>query len=92
MRAVQLTAFGNPVDGLEYVDIPEPRRSRPQPGPHRRRVFPHQPERPHGRTGHLCIPPPASNRHCAASLAAHRPAAFRRWSKVHKRTPAAAFR
>ena len=24
MRAVQLTAFGNPVDGLEYVDMPEP--------------------------------------------------------------------
>ncbi len=24
MRAVQLTAFGNPVEGLEYVDIPEP--------------------------------------------------------------------
>ena len=24
MRAVQLTAFGNPVDGLAYVDIPEP--------------------------------------------------------------------
>jgi NADPH:quinone reductase-like Zn-dependent oxidoreductase len=24
MRAVHLTAFGNPVDGLEYVDIPEP--------------------------------------------------------------------
>ena len=24
MRAVQLTAFGNPVDGLEYVNIPEP--------------------------------------------------------------------
>jgi NADPH:quinone reductase-like Zn-dependent oxidoreductase len=24
MRAVQLTAFGNSVDGLEYVDIPEP--------------------------------------------------------------------
>jgi NADPH:quinone reductase-like Zn-dependent oxidoreductase len=24
MRAAQLTAFGNPVDGLEYVDIPEP--------------------------------------------------------------------
>jgi short-subunit dehydrogenase len=24
MRAVQLTAFGNPVDGLEYVDSPEP--------------------------------------------------------------------
>src|ERR1700746_3944241 len=24
MRAVQLTAFGNPVDGLEYVDIPDP--------------------------------------------------------------------
>src|SRR5690242_1364551 len=24
MRAVRLTAFGNPVDGLEYVDIPEP--------------------------------------------------------------------
>ena len=24
MRAVQLTAFGNPVDDLEYVDIPEP--------------------------------------------------------------------
>src|ERR1700726_940571 len=24
MRAVQLTVFGNPVDGLEYVDIPEP--------------------------------------------------------------------
>src|ERR1700730_10392111 len=24
MRAVQLIAFRNPVDGLEYVDIPEP--------------------------------------------------------------------
>src|ERR1700724_1391791 len=24
MRAVQLTSFGNPVDGLEYVDMPEP--------------------------------------------------------------------
>src|ERR1700722_1524461 len=24
MRAVHLTAFGNPVDGLEFVDIPEP--------------------------------------------------------------------
>ena len=24
MRAVQLTAFGNPVDGLEFIDIPEP--------------------------------------------------------------------
>src|SRR5271154_967665 len=24
MRAVQLTAYGNPVDGLDYVDIPEP--------------------------------------------------------------------
>jgi NADPH:quinone reductase-like Zn-dependent oxidoreductase len=24
MRAVQLTAFGNPVDGLKYVDVPEP--------------------------------------------------------------------
>ena len=24
MRAVQLTAFGNPVDGVRYVDIPEP--------------------------------------------------------------------
>jgi NADPH:quinone reductase-like Zn-dependent oxidoreductase len=24
MRAVQLTAFGNPFDGLEYVEIPEP--------------------------------------------------------------------
>ena len=24
MRAVQLTAYGNPVDGLEYADIPEP--------------------------------------------------------------------
>jgi NADPH:quinone reductase-like Zn-dependent oxidoreductase len=24
MRAVQLTAFGNPVDGLKYVDMPEP--------------------------------------------------------------------
>jgi NADPH:quinone reductase-like Zn-dependent oxidoreductase len=24
MRAVRLTAFGNPVDGLEYVDILEP--------------------------------------------------------------------
>lgn len=29
MRAVHLTAFGNPVDGLEFVDIPEPDR----PGP-----------------------------------------------------------
>jgi NADPH:quinone reductase-like Zn-dependent oxidoreductase len=24
MHAVQLTAFGNPVDGLEYAEIPEP--------------------------------------------------------------------
>jgi NADPH:quinone reductase-like Zn-dependent oxidoreductase len=24
MRAVQLTSFGDPVDGLQYVDIPEP--------------------------------------------------------------------
>src|ERR1700680_1290090 len=24
MRAIQLTAFGNPVDGLEYLYIPEP--------------------------------------------------------------------
>src|ERR1700746_2710921 len=24
MRALQLTAFGNPVDGLKYVDVPEP--------------------------------------------------------------------
>src|SRR5260221_7416595 len=24
MRAVQLTSFGNPVEGLQYVDIPEP--------------------------------------------------------------------
>src|SRR6202035_3933060 len=24
MRAVQLTSFGNPVDGLQYVDMPEP--------------------------------------------------------------------
>jgi NADPH:quinone reductase-like Zn-dependent oxidoreductase len=24
MRAVQLTAYGNPADGLEYADIPEP--------------------------------------------------------------------
>jgi NADPH:quinone reductase-like Zn-dependent oxidoreductase len=29
MRAVHLTAFGNPVDGLEFVEIPEPDR----PGP-----------------------------------------------------------
>ena len=24
MRAVQLTAYGNPVEGLKYVDIPTP--------------------------------------------------------------------
>ena len=24
MRAVQLTSFGDPVDVLQYVDIPEP--------------------------------------------------------------------
>jgi NADPH:quinone reductase-like Zn-dependent oxidoreductase len=24
MRAVQLTAYGNPVEGLKYVDIPAP--------------------------------------------------------------------
>src|SRR6267378_1440252 len=24
MRAVQLTAYGNPIEGLKYVDIPEP--------------------------------------------------------------------
>src|SRR5277367_5299274 len=28
MRAVQLTAYGNPLEGLKYVDIPEP----PAPG------------------------------------------------------------
>jgi NADPH:quinone reductase-like Zn-dependent oxidoreductase len=29
MRAVHLTAYGNPVEGLELVEIPEP----PEPGP-----------------------------------------------------------
>ena len=29
MRAVQLRAYGNPVEGLNYVDIPEPKA----PGP-----------------------------------------------------------
>src|ERR1700738_3391159 len=29
MRAVQLTSFGDPVDGLEYVDIREPDASGP---------------------------------------------------------------
>jgi len=29
MRAVQLTAYGNPLEGLKYVDIPEPKA----PGP-----------------------------------------------------------
>ena len=29
MRAVQLTAYGNPIEGLNYVDIPEPKA----PGP-----------------------------------------------------------
>jgi NADPH:quinone reductase-like Zn-dependent oxidoreductase len=24
MRAVQLTAYGNPIEGLQYVNIPEP--------------------------------------------------------------------
>ena len=24
MRAVQLTAYGNPIEGLKYVDLPEP--------------------------------------------------------------------
>ena len=28
MRAVHLTAYGNPVDGIEFVEIPEP----PEPG------------------------------------------------------------
>jgi NADPH:quinone reductase-like Zn-dependent oxidoreductase len=63
MRAVRLTAFGNPVDGLEYVDIPEP----DAPGPNQVLIgvefSPHQPKRPHGRTRHLRLPPPASNRH-----------------------------
>ena len=27
MRAVQLTAYGNPVEGLKYVDLPEPEPS-----------------------------------------------------------------
>src|SRR5271169_2986841 len=48
MRAVQLTAFGNPVDGLKYVDIPEP----DAPGPNQVLIgvefFPHQPKRPDG--------------------------------------------
>jgi NADPH:quinone reductase-like Zn-dependent oxidoreductase len=63
MRAVQLTAFGNPVDGLEYVDIPQP----DAPGPNQVLIGVEfssiNPKRPHARTGHLCIPPPASNRH-----------------------------
>src|SRR5712692_1569149 len=29
MRAVQLTSYGNPVEGLKYVDIPEPAASGP---------------------------------------------------------------
>jgi len=41
MRAVQLTALWNPVEGLKYVDIPAPDASRPEPGPDRRRVFSH---------------------------------------------------
>ena len=63
MRAVRLTAFGNPVDGLEYVDIPEP----DAPGPNQVLIgvefSPINPNRPHARTRHLRIPPPASNRH-----------------------------
>jgi NADPH:quinone reductase-like Zn-dependent oxidoreductase len=63
MRAVQLTAFGNPVDGLECVDIPEP----DTPGPNQVLIgveySPINPNGPHGRTGHLRIPPPASSCH-----------------------------
>ena len=28
MRAVQLTAYGDPLEGLKYVDIPEPEAPR----------------------------------------------------------------
>jgi NADPH:quinone reductase-like Zn-dependent oxidoreductase len=35
MRAVQLTAYGNPLEGLKYVDIPEPDPPRPNQVPNR---------------------------------------------------------
>jgi len=50
MRAVQLTAYGNPVEGLKYVDIPAP----DAPGrtsPDRRRVLSNRPERSFARKG-----------------------------------------
>jgi NADPH:quinone reductase-like Zn-dependent oxidoreductase len=77
MRAVQLTAYGNPVEGLKYVDIPEP----DAPGPNQvligvefapidpsdlllaLGIYAFRPARPPARPGHLCIPPRASNRH-----------------------------
>jgi NADPH:quinone reductase-like Zn-dependent oxidoreductase len=58
MRAVRLTAFGNPVDGLEYVDILEP----DAPGPNQVLIgVEFSPINANAR--HLRIPPPASNRH-----------------------------
>ena len=62
MRAVQLTSFGNPVDGLEYVDIPEPDAT----GPNQVLIgveFSPSTQRPYGRTGHLCSAPRASDSH-----------------------------
>ena len=63
MRAVQLTAFGNPVEGLECVDIPEP----DAPGPNQVLIgVEYSPINPNDLVvaqGHLRIPPPASSRH-----------------------------
>jgi NADPH:quinone reductase-like Zn-dependent oxidoreductase len=62
MRAVQLTAIGNPVDGLECVDIPE----LDTPGPNRVLIgVEYSPINPNDLmvARDIYAPPPASSRH-----------------------------
>ena len=48
MRAVQLTAYGNPLEGLKYVNLPEPAA----PGPNQILIEVDEPfvSRPHSRS------------------------------------------
>jgi NADPH:quinone reductase-like Zn-dependent oxidoreductase len=63
MRAVQLTAYGDPVESLRYVEIPEP----DAPGPNQVLIgvefSPLSPSDLLLARGHLWDPPSFANRH-----------------------------